>query len=68
MNLTSSGSYVAVPVEHGKRARLIIYPGAGHGFTYRGAPRAACCNYDAEVTARAVKAVAEFMRTQRINP
>jgi dienelactone hydrolase len=54
--------------QHGGSARLITYPGAGHGFTYLGAPRAKCCNYDAEVTASAVKAVAEFMRNEPINP
>lgn len=53
--------------EHGKSAQLIIYPGAGHGFTYLGAPRAKCCNYDPELTASALEAVAKFMRTARVD-
>jgi dienelactone hydrolase len=53
--------------EHGKAAQLIVFPGAGHGFTYLGAPRAKCCNYDPQLTASTLEAVAQFMRTARVD-
>ena len=47
--------------EHGKRAQLIVYPGAGHGFTYLGAPVGKCCNYDAAITDSALEAIVGFV-------
>jgi carboxymethylenebutenolidase len=48
--------------EHGTPVRLLVFPGAGHGFTYLGAPAGPCCSYDADVAARALVAVVEFMQ------
>jgi dienelactone hydrolase len=48
--------------EHGKRAQLIVYPGAGHGFTYLGAPVGTCCNCHAAITESATGSIVEFMR------
>lgn len=50
-----------VLLAQGKRAELVAYPGAGHGFTYVRAPRGPCCNYDAGLTRRSIAAVADFV-------
>jgi carboxymethylenebutenolidase len=46
----------------GKHVELIIYPGAGHGFTYVRAPKAKCCEYDSQVAASAFEAVRKFVQ------
>jgi dienelactone hydrolase len=49
-------------IELGKRAQLIVYPGAGRGFTYLGAPVGKCCNYDAAITESALESIVQFVR------
>jgi len=49
----------------GKTAKLVVYPGAGHGFTFGGAPQGKCCNYDPEIAARSFDEVERFVRECR---
>ena len=46
----------------GKKAELVIYEGAGHGFTFKGAPEGPCCRFDEKVALRSFDAVAEFVK------
>lgn len=50
-----------VLLAQGKRAELVVYPGAKHGFTYLRAPRGPCCNYDAGFARQSIAAVADFI-------
>jgi len=46
----------------GKDAKLVVYKGAGHGFTYKDAPKAPCCRYDSTLTAKSIEEVDAFLR------
>jgi dienelactone hydrolase len=48
--------------------RLEIFRGQGHGFTYEGAPLAACCNFSESATVRSVDMVVEFVARLPASP
>ena len=39
---------------------LEIFHNQGHGFTYQGAPRGACCNFNEAATVRSVDLLVKF--------
>jgi dienelactone hydrolase len=50
-----------VLAEAGTPVDLQIFDGAGHGFTYEGAPVGPCCRYDAAFTQRSAEAIRDFV-------
>ena len=46
----------------GKKSKLVLYKGAGHGFNYKDAPKAPCCRYDSTATAKSLEDVDEFLK------
>jgi dienelactone hydrolase len=45
----------------GTEVELQMLDGAGHGFTFEGAPAGACCRYDANLTQRSAETIRDFI-------
>lgn len=43
-------------------SKVVLFPGQGHGFTFAGAPRGRCCNYDLESTRKSLDLVVDFIQ------